>query len=445
MQYIPNTDPDRKEMLSLTGKGSIDELFADIPKALKAGELKDIPEASSESELKRTLKGLSEKNSPTNKSVSFLGAGSYNHFIPSIVDHIVSRSEFYTAYTPYQPEISQGMLQAIFEYQSMICSLTGMDVANASMYDGATALAEAISLAISHTGRKKVLISKTVHPNYRQVVNTYANGAAWEIFEVGYRKDGISDLEKFKAQVDDKTACIVISNPNFFGCLEDIKSFSEAAKAKGTLLIVSIDPVSLGILKRPGDLGVDIVVGEGQSLGLSQNFGGPYLGIFAVKKDLMRLVPGRIVGETVDKEGKRGYVLTLQAREQHIRRERAGSNICSNEALCALAATVYLSTMGKQGLKEVADQCLQKANYAKEKLSKLVAFKAPTFKEFVIKLPGSVDKVNKKLLKNGIIGGLDLGKYYPELKNHMLIAVTEMVKKEDIDNFMKLLNPASRS
>jgi glycine dehydrogenase subunit 1 len=332
------------------------------------------------------------------------------------------------------------MLTSIFEYQSMICDLTGMDVANASMYDGATALAEAASLAVHHTGRKEVLVSRAVSPNYRQLLNTYAKGAGWEIREFGYEAGvGTSSIAEAQKLISDKTACLIVANPNFFGCIEDVKKFSTLAKSKGALSIVSVDPISLGILKRPGDLGVDIVTGEGQSLGLPQNFGGPYLGIFAVKKDYMRLMPGRIVGETIDAKGRRGYVLTLQAREQHIRRDKAYSNICSNEALCALAATVYLSTMGRSGLREVAEQCLQKSNYAKKKLAKLIALKAPSFKEFVVRLNKPVADVNKKLLDNKIIGGLDLGKYYPELKGHMLIAVTEMVKKANIDKLSSLI------
>ena len=363
-----------------------------------------------------------------------MGGGSYNQFIPSNVKHIIIISEFYTAYTPYQPEISQGMLQSIFEYQSLICDLTGMDAANASMYDGATALAEAASAAVHFTGKNEILVSKAVNPNYRNVLDTYAEGAGWKVVEFGYQQSlGISDFDDASKKISNGTACVILANPNFFGCIEDVEKFSAVARAKGALSVVTIDLISLGILRRPGDIGVDIVTGEGQALGLPQSFGGPYLGIFAVKKDRLRLMPGRIVGETVDTKGRRGYVLTLQAREQHIRREKAFSNICSNEALCALAATVYLATMGKSGLREVANQCLQKANYAKKKLSKFVAFRSPSFKEFVVKTSEPVDRINQLLLANKMIGGLDLGRYYPELKDHMLIAVTEMVKKEDLD------------
>ena len=438
MRYTPNTKSDQKGMLASANIKSIDDLFRAIPNNVKINDISTVPPRGiSEIELKGSLEALSKKNSNARVLVSFLGGGSYDHFIPSVVKHIISKSEFYTAYTPYQPELSQGMLQSIFEYQSLICALTGMDACNASMYDGATAMAEAASLAVHFTGKKEVLVSKAVNPNYRQVLNTYANGAGWKVVEFGYDQTlGISAFDEASNKISDRTACLIISNPNFFGCIEDIEKFSKLAKSKGALSIVSVDPISLGILKKPGDVGVDIVTGEGQSLGLPQNFGGPYLGIFAVKKNYLRLMPGRLVGETVDTKGRRGYVLTLQAREQHIRREKAFSNICSNEALCALAATVYLATMGKSGLREVANQCLRKANYAKKKLSKLVAFNSPSFKEFVIKTKMPVEQINKKLLENNIIGGLDLGRFYPELKSHMLVAVTEMIKKEDMDKLV---------
>ena len=442
MRYIPHTKTDHDQMLSQIGVKNIDELFKAIPDKVKIDSVNEAPPSGiSELELKETLDNLSKKNKNTKEFVSFLGGGAYNHFIPSTVSHIIRRSEFYTAYTPYQPEISQGMLQSIFEYQSLICDLTGMDAANASMYDGATALAEAASAAVHFTGKNEILVSKAVNPNYRKVLDTYAAGAGWKVIEFGYQQIlGISDFNDASKKISDGTACVILANPNFFGCIEDVEKFSGLAGTKGALSIASIDPISLGILKRPGDLGVDIVTGEGQALGLPQSFGGPYLGIFAVKKAHLRLMPGRIVGETVDTKGRRGYVLTLQAREQHIRREKAFSNICSNEALCALAATVYMSTMGRSGLREVANQCLQKTNYAKKKLSKLVAFKSPSFKEFVLKPPKPVDRINQLLLDNKIIGGLDLGKYYPELKNHMLIAITEMVKKEDIDRLIGLIS-----
>jgi glycine dehydrogenase subunit 1 len=441
MRYIPNTKADQENMLSASGAKNIEDLFRVIPDKVRINNVGTVPPRGiSEIELKGSLEALAKSNKNAKELVSFLGGGAYNHFIPSTVNHVINKSEFYTSYTPYQPEISQGMLQSIFEYQSLICALTGMDAANASMYDGATSLAEAASLAVHFTGKKEVLVSKAVNPNFRKVLNTYAAGAGWKVVEFGYQQSlGTSDFDGAGKKISDKTACVILANPNFFGCPEDIESFSKLARSKGALSIVTIDPISLGILKRPGDLGADVVTGEGQSLGLPQNFGGPYLGIFAVKKDYLRLMPGRIVGETVDTKGRRGYVLTIQAREQHIRREKAFSNICSNEALCALAATVYLATMGKSGLREVADQCLQKTNYAKKQLSKIVAFKSPSFKEFVIKTVGPVAQINQKLLENDIIGGLALGKFYPELKDHMLIAVTEMVKKKDIDRLASVI------
>lgn len=415
MSYIPNTPQDQKDMFKTIGKSSVDELFADIPEKVKFKQELPLPQPLSEPELLEELKKLSEKNKT---SSSFLGAGSYNHFIPSVVKHIISRSEFYTAYTPYQAEISQGILQAIYEYQTMICELTGMDAANASMYDGATALAEAAFLACRVTNRKKVIAPKTVHPAYRKVLKTYIKAGQINLIEVDYN----SKTGQCVFSVDEETACIIIQQPNFFGCLEDVKGLAEQAHSKGALFIASVDPVSLGILKAPGDYGADIVVGEGQSLGNPRSFGGPGLGIFAVKKPFIRQMPGRIVGQTVDKEGKRGFCLTLQTREQHIRREKAPSNICSNEALAALAATVYLSVMGKQGLRKVAELCLQKANYLKNKFKGQLAFSSPTFKEFAV-------KTDKKV-------GLDLAPFYPELKGHRLICVTELTRKEEMDRLM---------
>ena len=437
MDYIPNTDRDRKFMLSSLGIGSLGELFADIPRDARLKHDIPLPAAASESELVSELAALSDKNSVPAKMASFLGGGVYNHFIPSVVKHIASRSEFYTSYTPYQPEISQGMLQVIYEYQSMICSLTGMDVANASMYDGATVLAEAAALSVRHTGRREILVLSSTHPNYREVLKTYGNFGGWQPKEFPFLSSGSLDIEAVKRSLGEKTAALIISQPNFFGCVEDISGLAEAAHCAGALLIVSVDPISLGLLALPGNYGADIVVGEGLSLGSSPSFGGPGLGIFAVKKDLMRLLPGRVVGETTDTQGRRGFVLTLQTREQHIRRERATSNICSNEALNALQAVVYLSYMGKQGLRKAAELCLRKAAYAKEKISKIkgysVPFSSPTFKEFVIKCPRPVQKINKALFDDGIIGGLDLSAFYPKMKDHMLLSFTELSKKVDID------------
>jgi glycine dehydrogenase subunit 1 len=375
----------------------------------------------SESELLEELSKQSEKNSFAS---AFLGAGNYHHFIPSVVKHIVSRSEFYTAYTPYQAEASQGTLQTIYEYQSMICELTGMDVANASMYDGATAMAEAAFMACRITGRKEIVVSSAVHPNYRQVLKTYCNAADLKLIELPYdRKSGLTTLDPERSRGGHWTssACVILQQPNFFGNIENVSGLADKIHAAGALFIVSADPISLGLLKAPGDYGADIVVGEGQTLGNPQNFGGPGLGIFAAKKESLRQMPGRIVGATTDTEGKRGFVLTMATREQHIRRERATSNICSNEALCALAACVYLSAMGKQGLRKVAELCLQKANYLKKKLGDKVLWpNTPSFKEFVF-------KTDKKV-------GLDLGVHFSELKNSKLLCVTELAKKESLDN-----------
>lgn len=436
VNYIPNTNKDQEEMLKTLGLPSIDALFKDVPEKVRIKKGLKIPPSLSESELLSSIREVSEKNIDLDHYASFLGGGVYNHFVPSVVKHVTSRAEFYTAYTPYQPELSQGILQAIYEYQSLICKLTAMDVANASMYDGATAFAEAAMLATRITGRKEIVVAGTVHPEYRAVLRTYTKATELDVREIPFDNNGTIE----KAKITDKTSCVAIQQPNFFGCLEHVEKMAEEIHSKGALFIVSIDPISLSILRPPGEYGADIVVGEGQSLGNQLSFGGPCLGIFATKKKLMRQIPGRIVGETVDAEGKRGFVLTLQTREQHIRREKATSNICTNEALAALAATVYLALMGKTGLRKVAELCLQKANYLKTELSKLngisIPFSSSTFKEFVVKLPMLAAELNKKLLKEKIIGGLDLEKFYPELKNHMLLCVTELTRKEDMNRLL---------
>jgi glycine dehydrogenase subunit 1 len=416
MNYVPNTLEDQQNMLKSTNKASIAELFTDTPAKVKLVKALPLPRPLSEIELLNELKEASEKNA----SSSFLGGGCYNHFIPSVAKHIVSRSEFYAAYTPYQAEASQGILQAIYEYQTMICELTGMDVANASMYDGATALVEAAFLACRVTGRKEILVSSAVHPESRKVLRTYAKGADLVVKEMPYTKEGLTGGGG--RETGDETACVILQQPNFFGCLEKVNGLAAAVHAKGALFVVSADPISLGILKAPGNYGADLVVGEGQSLGNPQAFGGPGLGIFAAKKEFMRQLPGRIVGQTTEAEGKRGFCLTLQTREQHIRRERATSNICSNEALAALAATVYLSVMGKSGLRKVAELCLQKTNYLKKKLAGKAVFPTPCFKEFAI-------KSDKKV-------GLDLGQLYPGLESHRLLCVTELTTREEMDKLV---------
>jgi len=422
--------------LKEVGVSSTDDLFADIPSKIRLKGDLSLPPPLSEPELVREIGALGRKNADANVYISFLGGGSYDHFVPSAVGHIISRSEFYTSYTPYQPERSQGMLQSIYEYQTMICSLARMDVANASMYDGASAVAEGALLAARATGRERIVVPRSVHPAYRAVLRTYAQGVNLVVVEVDYADDGGTDLDALEKATTEEVAAVVVQHPNFFGCLEDVASIEKIAHQAGALLVTFVDPISLGLLKPPGSYNADIAVGEGQSLGNQMSFGGPYVGFFATKKDQMRRLPGRIVGATTDRGGRRGFVLTLQAREQHIRREKATSNICTNQALNALAAGVYLSLLGKEGIRAVANLCLQKSHYAHEKLSGLrlgSRFSRPFFKEFVLSLPMEPAALNALLLKKGIIGGLDLGRLYPELNGCMLFCITEMRTKGDID------------
>jgi glycine dehydrogenase subunit 1 len=438
-RYLPMTEQDRKEMLQTVGVETVDELFQDIPESVRfKGEL-NIKKALSEPALIKELTEMASKNTTTEDVPFFLGAGVYRHYVPVIVDHVISRSEFYTAYTPYQPEISQGELQAIFEFQTMICELTGMDVANSSMYDGGTALAEAAMLSAGDTRRKKILVSKSVHPESRDVLKTYALGQHLEVVEID-TKDGVTDLEALQANMTDDIACVLVQYPNFFGQVENLREIEKIVHSKKAMFVVSSNPLSLGILTPPGAFGADIVVGDAQPFGISTQFGGPHCGYFATTKKLMRKIPGRLVGQTTDLDGKRGFVLTLQAREQHIRRDKATSNICSNQALNALAASVAMTALGKQGIREIATQNIQKTQYA------LKAFKVngfeivhegPVFNEFVVKCNQNVSKVNDALLAKGIIGGYDLEKSYADMKNHMLVAVTELTTKEDIDTFVK--------
>jgi glycine dehydrogenase subunit 1 len=452
--YIPNTQEDTRQMLEALGLGSAEELFSDIPADLMLKRELKLPGRMSELELAAHMKKLAGKNADTGEYACFLGAGAYDHFIPSVVRHIISRAEFYTAYTPYQPEISQGMLQAIFEYQTMICQLTGMDVSNASMYDGATAVAEAALMAVRSTGRSTVAVSEGLHPEYREVLKTYARFNGMNLHEIAL-SNGISDLSGFRPEsargghdqtsqlLPEDCAAVILQNPNFFGAIEDLAGAAKLAADIGALSIACVDPVSLALLKPPGECGIDIAVGDGQSLGNPLNYGGPSFGFMAVKKELVRKMPGRIVGETTDQEGRKGFVLTLQAREQHIRREKAVSNICSNQALNALAAAVYLSVMGRQGLKETADLCLQKAHYACEQLVLTGKFEraneAPFFKEFTVRsLKEDVDRINRRLLENNILGGLELERYYSGMKNCWLVAVTEKRTKEEIDAFVRI-------
>ncbi|MGG3623900.1 aminomethyl-transferring glycine dehydrogenase subunit GcvPA [Bacillus gobiensis] len=440
-RYLPATDQDKKDMLDAIGALSVDDLFSDIPEKVRFNREYNIKKAKSETELTRELAKLAAKNADTTTYASFLGAGVYDHYAPVIVDHVISRSEFYTAYTPYQPEISQGELQAIFEFQTMICELTGMDISNSSMYDGGTSFAEAAMLAAGHTKKKKIVVSETVHPESRDVLTTYANGQYLEVVVIP-EKNGVTDLEALEEAVCDETAAVLVQYPNFHGQIEPLKAIEKIAhKGKG-LFVVSSNPLALGILTPPGHFGADIVVGDAQPFGIPAAFGGPHCGYFAVTKKLMRKVPGRLVGQTTDENGKRGFVLTLQAREQHIRRDKATSNICSNQALNALAASVAMTALGKEGVKEIAWKNIQKANYAKQKAISLgleVLYDGPIFNEFVIKLNVSVKKANQRLLEKEIIGGFDLGKVDAKLENHMLVAVTELRTKDEIDLFLQEL------
>jgi glycine dehydrogenase subunit 1 len=441
--YIPNTPLDEQEMLKEIGLESIDQLFNDIPGDVLLKRELNIPESKSELEVTTYLKSLADKNCSLSELTSFLGAGAYDHYIPSVVDAIISRSEFYTSYTPYQPEISQGTLQYIFEFQTLICKLTGMDIANASLYDGGTAITEAALMACASSRKDEIIISTGVNPQARRILKTYAHAQHLKVVEVD-TKDGVTDQEALEKLVSDNTAAVIVQNPNFFGIIEDLKSIGEIAhKGKKTSFIASVNPIALGLLKRPGELGVDVVVGEGQPLGISLSFGGPYLGFMATKKDYMRKLPGRIVGETTDLDGKRSFVLTLSAREQHIRREKATSNICSNQGINSLAATVYMVTLGKEGLREVATQCVKKAHYAFNELTKSGKYKPlfnkPFFNEFALVSDKDVDELNKELRKENIMGGYNLGNEYPQYKNAVLYAVTEKRTKVEIDKLASVL------
>ncbi|HAM80232.1 aminomethyl-transferring glycine dehydrogenase subunit GcvPA [Ornithinibacillus bavariensis] len=441
-RYLPMTETDKKEMLDSIGIQETDELFSDIPEKVRLKRPLNLKEPKNEFELKKELAQMAKKNYNLKEYTSFLGAGVYDHFIPSVVDHVISRSEFYTAYTPYQPEISQGELQAIFEFQTMISELTGMPVANSSMYDGGTSLAEAVNLSAGQTRRKKVIVSKAVHPEYRAVIETYGKGPNLDIVYIDH-VNGLTDLEQLAHELDDTTASVVIQYPNFFGQLEPLAKIRELLDNQPkTMFIVSSNPLSLGVLTPPGAFGADIVVGDTQVFGIPAQFGGPHCGYFATTEKLMRKIPGRLVGQTVDENGVRGYVLTLQAREQHIRRDKATSNICSNQALNALASAVAMSSIGKNGLKKMAELNMHKARYAKKQLEDAgfeVVQDGSFFNEFVVKLPVPVKVANDKLLEKGIIGGYDLAAYYPELEGHMLVAVTEIRTKEEIDAFVKEL------
>jgi glycine dehydrogenase subunit 1 len=445
MRYLPNTAQNQRAMLATIGAGSIEDLLVKIPTKARLSRPLALPPALAETELVRHLRALAGKNADAESAVCFLGAGAYDHYVPSPINHLILRGEFFTAYTPYQPEASQGTLRTIYEYQTMIAELTGMDVANASIYDGGSSLAEAALMAHSVTGRTEIVLAGCVNPLYRQVVETYVDGAGLRLRE-GLSPEGVLDLDAVRRVVGGKTAALVVQSPNFYGCLEDVAAAAELAHGAGAMLVVVSDPVNLGVLEAPGRQGADIVVGEGQGLGVPLSFGGPYLGVFAAKNEFVRRMPGRLVGATVDLDGKRGFAHTLQTREQHIRRARATSNICTNVALCALMATIYLSTLGKQGLVRVGELSTAKAHYAAKRLGEIpgvaLRFAAPFFKEFTLKLPKSPERVVAKLARQGILAGLPLKALDRKHGDCLLVAVTEKRRKDEIDAFAEALGKA---
>jgi glycine dehydrogenase subunit 1 len=443
MPYSLNTPEDQQAMLEAIGAGSLKELFAMVPAEMRLGGDLNLPPALGEMELTAHVGDLAARNTPAGQSACFLGGGSYDHFVPAVVDFVAARSEFYTAYTPYQAEASQGSLQAFFEYQTLITQLTGMDVSNASLYDGGSAAAEAVLMAMNATRRsRRVVTAKSVHPEYRQILGTYLANFDTELVTIG-ASNGVLSPADLEAVLNDDTACVLIQHPNFFGCLEEVQTLADLTHKAGALFIVAVDPISLGLLKRPGQYGADIVVAEGQPLGIPMLFGGPYLGIMACREQFVRRMPGRLVGQTVDRRGNRCWVLTLQTREQHIRREKATSNICTNQGLLALRATVYLSAMGPHGLRQVAELCLQKSRYAIERLTAgsqwKAAFSRPTFKEFVLRSTGAkVAELLDVAQRQGIFAGIPLGRWYPELDDCLLVAVTEKRSKAQIDRLAAL-------
>ncbi len=441
--YIPTTEADKKAMLAKIGLSSTDDLFSDVPAAFRLTKDLNLPKHKNEMEVVKWMRERAAENMGVHNLTCFLGAGAYDHYIPSIVDALISRSEYYTAYTPYQPEISQGTLQYVFEFQTLITRLTGMDVANASLYDGGTSCAEAAIMACNVARSKEIVVSKSLNPHALEVLKTYCHGQDIKLIEVDI-KDGVTDLDDLAKKITPKTAGVIIQSPNFFGCLEDVAKATEITHGvKKCAMILSTDPFALGVLKTPSEYDVDVVVGEAQGLGLALNYGGPYLGFIATKEDYMRKLPGRLVGETVDMDGKRSFVLTLAAREQHIRREKATSNICTNQGLMTLAATIYMCVMGKQGMVEVGTQAAAKAHYAFEKLTASgkfkPVFKHPFFMEFALTSDIAPEKINKALLDAGIMGGYALGKDFPEFKNAILYAVTEKRTKEEIDRLCEVL------
>ncbi len=443
--YFFNTDEDRRAMLEAIGVESIDQLFASIPESMRLKRPLRLAPPMTELELAQHLEQLTATSRHAQNSVCFLGGGSYDHFVPAVVDMLASRGEFYTSYTPYQPEVSQGNLQAMFEYQSLICQLTGLDVSNASLYDGGSAAAEAVLMAMSVTNRTgKVVTASSVHPEYREILETYFEPLGAELVTVP-AEGGVVDPRQLEQAVDEHTACILIQHPNFFGCLENVAAAAEIAHRAGALLVQIFDPISLGLLRRPGDMGADIAVAEGQSLGTPMLFGGPYLGIMACREQFVRRLPGRIAGQTVDRRGRRCWVLTLQTREQHIRREKATSNICTNQGLFALRAAIYLALMGPEGMREVATLCAQKAHYLRQQIASIdrfsIPWSAPMFKEFVVRdRQGRVAALLEEAESAGILAGLPLGRWYPDMEDCLLVAVTEKRTRPQLDAFVQFLS-----
>lgn len=439
MDFVPHTEAERKEMLATIGVSTFQDLVKHLP--LFKGDL-NIPAGLSEGEVLRHTHELASQNQAAGKLLSFLGAGAYEHFSPAAISALLSRGEFLTAYTPYQPEVSQGTLQTLYEFQSMICEIMAMDVCNAGMYEGASALAEAVLLALRETGRSEILIPRNLHPDYKAVVTTYTSESHAKIIEVPH-VDGRMDLDFLKSHISTQTAAVVIQNPNFLGVVEPVQEIGELAQAAGALYIAAVNPLSLGILTPPGEYGADIAVAEGQSLGISAGYGGPFVGLFTCKTKWLRKMPGRLVGQTVDTDGKRAFVLTLQAREQHIRREKATSNVCTTTALVGFGVTFYLSLLGKQGYRDVAYQNLAKSRYAFQQITQIpgvrATFKAPFFNEFVIQTKVPADQLQQELLSRGIVGGLPLKKWYPELEHSSLWCITETKTKADIDQLAKTL------
>jgi glycine dehydrogenase subunit 1 len=450
MPYTSNTPGDVQAMLEAIGASSIDELFAEIPADLRLGRPLDLPRAVGELELTQHMSSLAGKNVHAGQKACFLGGGSYDHFVPAVVDALASRGEFYTSYTPYQPEVSQGNLQVMFEYQTLICQLTGMDVSNASLYDGGSAAVEAALMCMSVTRRLgKVVVPASVHPEYRQILATYLAPLGTELATLPAPR-GTLRPEDLARAVDDRTACVLVQHPNFFGCLEEVEALGRATHEAGALLVVSFDPISLGMLKRPGEMGADVVVAEGQSLGTPMSYGGPYLGVMACREQFVRRMPGRIAGQTVDRRGRRCWVLTLQTREQHIRREKATSNICTNQGLFALRAAIYLAAMGPGGLRQAAELSLRKAHYASQKIAASrrfeLPFAAPFFKEFVVRdTAGRVANVLEHALQDGYFAGVPLGKWYPELDDCFLVTVTEKRTRSEIDGLAQSLAGSNSS